>query len=207
MTPSFSGWQSTCNFGSFNNYTRRDDVFPVTSTSKGTSNPRDIGGVENKEGTKFDANLILEPKADGLKIVLFSEPKSVPTKLEDEGSNGKGPSEDAEKDSLFRAYSSPIYMHNVDLSVEYGLEFVEFPHRRPSHASISWDHLKLDLEMIENIILLMVKESLKITVPVFIVNICSQFDYTPSYCKAWIVNKNALENMHNGWDISYNDLW
>ena len=61
--------------------------------------------------------------------------------------------------------------------------------------------------MIANIILPVVKASPRVPVSVIIANIRSQFNYTPSYRKAWIAKQKAMEKMHNGWDASYNDLW
>ncbi|KAK5784897.1 hypothetical protein PVK06_039438 [Gossypium arboreum] len=58
------------------------------------------------------------------------------------------------------------------------------------------DHPKMDLDMITGLILLMVKVDPKTTVSVLIAMICSQFKYTPSYCKTWIAMQNALDKMH-----------
>ena len=77
--------------------------------------------------------------------------------------------------------------------------------------SLSYRHStgspKLDSDMIANIILPEVKASPRVPVSVIIANIRSQFNYTPSYRKAWIAKQKAMEKMHNGWDASYNDLW
>ncbi|KAK5824856.1 hypothetical protein PVK06_019641 [Gossypium arboreum] len=104
MTSSFNGWQSVGDFGYFENYTRRVDVLPMTSISEGISNPKNAGGVENKEGIESNAGPIWKPSADGSKIVLFSEPKPIPIELEYEGSEGKGSGKDAEEDPWFRVY-------------------------------------------------------------------------------------------------------
>ncbi|KAH1032541.1 hypothetical protein J1N35_044715 [Gossypium stocksii] len=87
----------------------------------------------------------LKPGADDLEIALFSEPELVPTKLEDGGSDGEGPSEHVKEDSQFKTYLPLTHMHNVDLSTKDGLEFAEFPHRRPSYTSSSLNSSDLEV--------------------------------------------------------------
>ncbi|KAK5839436.1 hypothetical protein PVK06_008225 [Gossypium arboreum] len=58
MTSSSSGWQPTIDFVCFDDYTRRDDVLPTTSTVDRTSNLGDVGGVKNEERTDTNANPI-----------------------------------------------------------------------------------------------------------------------------------------------------
>ncbi|KAH1064427.1 hypothetical protein J1N35_029414 [Gossypium stocksii] len=65
------------------------------------------------------------------------------------------------------------------------------------------DHLKLNLDMIVGLILPMVKADPRTNVSILITNICSHFNYTPSYHNAWIAKQKALEKMHSGWDVSY----
>ncbi|KAK5819724.1 hypothetical protein PVK06_024747 [Gossypium arboreum] len=98
-------------FGRFDYYTKKDDVHTMMSIGKGTSNTTDVGGAENDEGTESDVDPIRE----------------------------LGLGDDDDKDLRFTAYSLPAHMHNVDLSVEDELEFVEQPHRRLGQASSSLD--------------------------------------------------------------------
>lgn len=144
MASSSNCWQSTGDFGCFNKYTISDNVLPTTSTDKVTSNPRDDGWVENKEGIESDVDLIRELNFDGSKIALFSELESVPTKPEDEGSDSKGPCEDAKEDPWFKAYSPSAHMHYVDLSTEDGLEFSKLPDKSSGHASYLLDSSDLE---------------------------------------------------------------
>ena len=44
---------------------------------------------------------------------------------------------DEEEDPRFRAYSPSAYMHNVDLSQDDALEFLDLPHRRRDRTSSS----------------------------------------------------------------------
>ncbi|MFQ6656559.1 hypothetical protein Gotur_026604, partial [Gossypium turneri] len=105
---------------------RRDDVFPTTSTSEGTSYVADDGGLED------DSNVDppREPGPDGAEVALFSEPEPIPIEPEDveEGS-------DEEEDPRFKAYSPPAHMHNVDLSAYDALEFPDLPHRMRDRTS------------------------------------------------------------------------
>ncbi|KAK5840288.1 hypothetical protein PVK06_009180 [Gossypium arboreum] len=75
-----------------------------------------------------------------------------------------------------------------------------------SFGGVSQDHPKLDSNMIAGIILPMVKVDSRTAVSILIANIRSQFNYTPSYSKAWIAKQKVLENMHNGWYTSYNEI-
>ncbi|KAH1032703.1 hypothetical protein J1N35_044877 [Gossypium stocksii] len=74
-------------------------------------------------------------------------------------------------------------------------------------GGVSQDHSKMDLSMLASLILPMVKEDPKTSVPVLISYIRSQLRYTPSYRKAWIAKQKSLEKMHNEWDTSYNEVW
>ncbi|KAH1107905.1 hypothetical protein J1N35_011673 [Gossypium stocksii] len=74
-------------------------------------------------------------------------------------------------------------------------------------GDVSQDHPKMDSSMCASLILLMLKEDLKISVAVLISHIRTQFRYTPSYRKVWIAKQKALKKMHSGWDASYNELW
>ncbi|PPR83821.1 hypothetical protein GOBAR_AA36892 [Gossypium barbadense] len=139
MTSTSSSWQSTSGFGHSDNYTRKDDVLPMTSTDEGTSNTADVGGVKNEEGIESDVNQIWECSVNGLEIALCFKPKTVPTAPENRGSNGEGPDDDAEKDPRFMIDSPLAHMHNVDPSVEDQLKFAELPHRRSGHAIYSLD--------------------------------------------------------------------
>ncbi|KAH1107074.1 hypothetical protein J1N35_010842 [Gossypium stocksii] len=58
-------------------------------------------------------------------------------------------------------------------------------------------HPKMDSSMLASLILLMVKEDPKTSVPILISHIRSQLRYTPSYRKAWIAKQKALEKMHS----------
>ncbi|KAH1046939.1 hypothetical protein J1N35_037723 [Gossypium stocksii] len=127
-------WQSTNDSGCFNNYTRRDDVLLTTSTGEGTSSTIDVGGFENEDGNEFNTGPVREPDADISKFTLFSKLDHVATELKD-GEEG----EDVEEDPRFTMYSPPTHMHNVNLSIEDGLEFAEIPYRRPDNASSSLD--------------------------------------------------------------------
>ena len=60
--------------------------------------------------------------------------------------------------------------------------------------------------MLASLILPTIKADPRTSVPVIITNIRSQMGYTPSYHKAWIAKKKALEKMHSGWEKSDNDL-
>ncbi|KAH1073928.1 hypothetical protein J1N35_026256 [Gossypium stocksii] len=90
-------------------------------------------------------------------------------------------------------------------SIKNGVNFyvVKFKSEK-FERTFSQDHLKLDSDMIIDLILLMVKEDLKTNVSVLIANIHSQFNYTPLYCKAWITKQKVLKKMHSRWDASYN---
>lgn len=136
---------ASSDFSYFDNHTRIDDVLPTTSTGERTSNMVDIGRFENEDDSEFDANLICEPDPVGSEITLFFEPSFLPTKPED-GERGENLDEDTEEDSRFKAYLPPTHMHNVNLSVEDGMEFKELPHRRPVHASSSLDSGDLEVE-------------------------------------------------------------
>ncbi|KAH1129485.1 hypothetical protein J1N35_000863 [Gossypium stocksii] len=60
-----------------------------------------------------------------------------------EGSNGKGPGDDEEKDPWFTLYLP--HMHNVDLSIDDGVEFAELPHRRSGQTISSLDSGDLEV--------------------------------------------------------------
>ncbi|KAH1047734.1 hypothetical protein J1N35_038518 [Gossypium stocksii] len=111
MTSSSNNWQSTCDFGYFDKYTRRDDILLTTSTVKGTTNPGDADGDENEEDTESNAGPIRELGVDDLEIAIFFEPEPIPFELEPiptkpkyGGSDGEGSSKIAEEDPRFRDY-------------------------------------------------------------------------------------------------------
>ncbi|MFQ6654530.1 hypothetical protein Gotur_025478 [Gossypium turneri] len=99
---------------------RRDDVLPTTSTGEGTSYAADDCALEDDS----DMDPPRKPGPDGSKVGLFSEPEPIPTEPEDAGM-----SSDEEENLRFRAYSPLAHMHNVDLSADDALEFLDLPHR------------------------------------------------------------------------------
>ncbi|KAK5818001.1 hypothetical protein PVK06_022931 [Gossypium arboreum] len=112
-------------------------------------------------------------------------------------------------------YSPPAHMHNVDISVDDMLEFLNLPYRTRDHTSstldssdlevgVSQDHPKMDSGMIASLILPMLKADPKTSMSCIIASIRSQLRYTPSYRKAWITKQNVLEKIHSEWDASYN---
>ncbi|XP_052885335.1 uncharacterized protein LOC128293829 [Gossypium arboreum] len=72
---------------------------------------------------------------------------------------------------------------------------------------VSQDHLKMDSDMIANLILPTLNANPQTSVSVLIANIRSQLKYTPSYHKVWIAKQKALEKMYGRWDASYNEVW
>ncbi|MFQ6664087.1 hypothetical protein Gotur_031309 [Gossypium turneri] len=74
-----SGWQSTSNWRRYETPRRRDDVLPTTSTGEGTSYVAGDGGLEDDS----DVDPARDPRPDGAKVVLFSEPEPIPTEPED----------------------------------------------------------------------------------------------------------------------------
>ncbi|MFQ6629162.1 hypothetical protein Gotur_008273 [Gossypium turneri] len=92
----------------------------MTSTRKGTSYVTDDSGLEDDS----DVNPPRESGPDGAEVGLLSKPEPIPTEPKDvEGGS------DEEEDPRFRAYSPAVHMHNVDLSVDDVLEFLDLPHR------------------------------------------------------------------------------
>lgn len=79
----FSSWQSTGDFGLFDNYTRKNDVLLTTSTNEGISNMGDVSGFENEKDIESDSDPIRKLAIDGSGIALFYEPKLILTELED----------------------------------------------------------------------------------------------------------------------------
>ncbi|MFQ6645133.1 hypothetical protein Gotur_019795, partial [Gossypium turneri] len=118
-TSSSSGWQSTSNWGRYKMPRRRDDVLLTTSTGEGTSYVTNDAGLEDDS----DVDLPREPGPDGTEVGLFFEPKPIPTELEDAKR-----SSNEEENPRFRAYSPPAHMHNVDLSADDALKFLELPY-------------------------------------------------------------------------------
>ncbi|KAH1098368.1 hypothetical protein J1N35_015289 [Gossypium stocksii] len=96
-----------------------DDVFLTMSTSEGTSNTIDVGGLENEYGNKSESLL---------------------TESEDGESD-----EDEKKNQQFTTHSHSTHMHNVNLSSEDGLEFAELPYKRLGHASSLLDFGDLEV--------------------------------------------------------------
>ncbi|KAH1106695.1 hypothetical protein J1N35_010463 [Gossypium stocksii] len=92
------------------------------STDEGTSYVVD----DSRSDDESDVNPPREPDPDGAEVVLFSEPEPVPIEPEDV----EGGLDEEEEDPRFRAYSSLVYIHNVDLSADDVLEFLDLPHRR-----------------------------------------------------------------------------
>ncbi|KAK5833142.1 hypothetical protein PVK06_016955 [Gossypium arboreum] len=131
-----------------------NDAF-ATSTSTAvqeeyTTSARDsASGWQNTEASVFCNNMeYTTPGRDSistwdmhLEVALFSEPKPIPTILEDV----EGGSDEEEEDPRFRAYSSPVHMHNVDLSQDDALEFPDLPHRRRDRTSSSLDSGELEV--------------------------------------------------------------
>ncbi|KAH1108071.1 hypothetical protein J1N35_011839 [Gossypium stocksii] len=46
-----------------------------------------------------------------------------------------------------------------------------------------------------------------VAVPVLITHVRNEFNYIVSYHKACLAKQKTLENMHNRWEKSYNELW
>ncbi|XP_012468726.1 uncharacterized protein LOC105786794 [Gossypium raimondii] len=222
------GWQSTSDWGRYEMYTIRDDALLTTSISEGTLYVIDVGGSDDEP----DVDPPREASPDDTEVVLFFEPESVPTKPED----GEGDSNEEEEDLQFMAYLSPVHMHNVDLSADDALEFPNVPHMRRDHTSSSLDscELKVGKEFSSNDGFLdalkqysimngvnynMIKfKSTKFEAKCFTRSSQAGFrdgsglNTTDSEngshdCCAWVAKQKALDNMHNGWEASYNEVW
>ncbi|PPS20356.1 hypothetical protein GOBAR_AA00245 [Gossypium barbadense] len=137
MTSTSSGWQSTSDWGHYETSRRRDDVLLMTSTSEGTSFVADDGGSNDES----DVDSPREPGPDGTKVRLLSEPEPVPTIPEDV----EGGLDEEEKDLRFRVYSPSAHIHNVDLSQNDALDFLNLPHRRRDHTSSSLDSGEIEV--------------------------------------------------------------
>ncbi|KAK5819987.1 hypothetical protein PVK06_025028 [Gossypium arboreum] len=64
----------------------------------------------------------------------------------------------------------------------------------------SQDHPSLDLDIIVDIILPMVKASPQIQISVLIADIRSLYYYTPMYYKVWVAKQKAMEKLHHGYN-------
>ncbi|KAH1046609.1 hypothetical protein J1N35_037393 [Gossypium stocksii] len=137
MASTSSGWQSTFGWGRSKTYTRRDDVFPTTSTGEGTSYMIDVGRSDDES----DVHPPQEPDTDGTEVALFSELEPVPTEPED----GEGGSDEEKEDLRFTMYLTPAHMHNVDLLTDDVLEFPDLPYKRRGHISSSLDSGDLEV--------------------------------------------------------------
>ncbi|KAH1083043.1 hypothetical protein J1N35_022804 [Gossypium stocksii] len=135
MTSTSIGWQFTSDWKRYETSTRRDDVLSATSIGEGTSYVTNDGGLDDESDVKPPR----EPGLNGAEVILFSELELVPTEPEyvEEGSN------EEEGDPRFRAYLPPAHMHNVNLSTDDALEFLDLPYRRRDHTSSSLDSGKL----------------------------------------------------------------
>ncbi|KAH1130076.1 hypothetical protein J1N35_001454 [Gossypium stocksii] len=133
-TSTSTGWQATSDWGRYETSRRRDDLLPTMSTGEGTS----YIAADGRSDDESDVDQPREPRPDGTKVALFSEPEPVPTEPE-------GGSDEEEEDSRFRAYSPPTHMHNVDLSEDDALEFPDLPHRRRDRASSLLDSGELEV--------------------------------------------------------------
>ncbi|KAH1082226.1 hypothetical protein J1N35_021987 [Gossypium stocksii] len=79
MTSTSSGWQSTSDWGCYKMSTRRNDILPTMSTREGTSYLADDGGLDDES----DMDPPREPSLGSAEVILFSEPKHVPSELEE----------------------------------------------------------------------------------------------------------------------------
>ncbi|KAK5793813.1 hypothetical protein PVK06_034971 [Gossypium arboreum] len=138
MTSTSSGWQSTSDWGRYEMPTRRDNLLPTTSTDEGTSYVADDSGLDDE----FDMDPPREPDPNSAEVTLFSEPELVTIVPED----GEGGSDEEEEDLLFKVYSPPAHMHNIDLSTDDTLEFPNLPHRRRDRTSSSLDSGELEVD-------------------------------------------------------------
>ncbi|KAH1039011.1 hypothetical protein J1N35_040754 [Gossypium stocksii] len=75
--------------------------------------------VENEEDTESNVDPIREPGVDGLEIELFSKPESVPTKIEDRGSDSESPHEDTEEDSYYFRHVMANYCEEYESEAQF----------------------------------------------------------------------------------------
>ncbi|KAK5832855.1 hypothetical protein PVK06_016658 [Gossypium arboreum] len=136
-TSTSSGWQSTFDWRRCETSIRRDDVLPTMSTEEGTF----YIAHDDESDNESDADPPRETSPDGAKFVLFSKSEFVPTISKDV----EGGSDDEEEDPQFNAYSPLAHMHNVDLSQDDALEFLDLPHRRRDRISSSLDSSELEV--------------------------------------------------------------
>ncbi|KAH1055182.1 hypothetical protein J1N35_033247 [Gossypium stocksii] len=130
-----TGWQDISDWGRCETSIRRDDVLPTTSTGEGTSYVAADGGSDDES----DMDPPREPRPESAEVALFSEPEPVPTEPE-------VGSEEEEEDPRFRVDSPLTHMHNVDLSEDDALEFLDPPHRRCDRTSSSLDSGELQVD-------------------------------------------------------------
>ncbi|RYQ93406.1 hypothetical protein Ahy_B09g099684 [Arachis hypogaea] len=71
---------------------------------------------------------------------------------------------------------------------------------------ICQDHAKLNSDMIAEVIKPFVEVDPSLKVKFVIVEVQSKFNYTTSYCKAWLVKQKAIANIFGGWEASYEAL-
>lgn len=82
-----------------------------------------------------------------MKVTLFPKPEQVLIEPETCGFDEDGSNNASNLDLRFKTYESPLYMHNVDLSANGGLEFLQLPHIRLDHASSSSNVRVLEVGM------------------------------------------------------------
>ncbi|XP_016195870.1 uncharacterized protein LOC107636914 [Arachis ipaensis] len=73
-------------------------------------------------------------------------------------------------------------------------------------ATISQYHSKLDSNTIAEVIKPLVEVDPFIKVKSVIAKVQSKFNYTISYCKAWLAKQKAMESIFGGWEASYEAL-
>ncbi|KAK5826147.1 hypothetical protein PVK06_021058 [Gossypium arboreum] len=94
--------------------TRRDDVLSTMSTGEGTLYVADHGGLDDESNVDPPR----EPGLDSVEVVLFSEPRLIPTEPKD----GEGGSDEEKEDLRFRErrHRPTPYRQCVTIETTYG---------------------------------------------------------------------------------------
>ncbi|XP_016192494.1 uncharacterized protein LOC107633375 [Arachis ipaensis] len=75
-----------------------------------------------------------------------------------------------------------------------------------TRTTISQDHVKLNSDIIAEVITPLVKVDPSLKVKSVIVEVQLKFNYTISYRKTWLVKHKAIANIFGGWEASYQAL-
>ncbi|XP_025652920.1 uncharacterized protein [Arachis hypogaea] len=133
--------------------------------------------------------------------------------VDDENNDGDLASNPAVQNEAYSIVSQhpfgvPSFMRTLDLEAMHAPEFPEYANTGEGNVAVEDGEFSVEMEFdtIADAIRPLVEADPSIKVKSVIAEIQGRFNYTVSYCKAWLAKQKAVTKVFSDWEVSYQTL-